>query len=57
MKIPYTHSGVLASSLAMNKIMSKTIFSNLGYKTAEYIVVSKADIQNDNWKEIKKKFL
>ena len=52
MKIPYTHSGVLASSLAMNKIISKVIFNKLGYKTADYVVVSKADIQNDNWKEI-----
>ena len=26
-KIPYTHSGVIASSLAMNKVISKKIFT------------------------------
>ncbi|MAR79447.1 MAG: D-alanine--D-alanine ligase [Rhodospirillaceae bacterium] len=29
-KIPYTHSGVLASSLAMNKVYSKKIFESVG---------------------------
>ena len=30
LKIPYTHSGVLASALAMNKVISKKIFKALG---------------------------
>ncbi len=30
LKIPYTHSGVLASALAMNKVLSKKIFKALG---------------------------
>ena len=30
LKIPYTHSGVMTSSLCMNKIMSKRIFKSLG---------------------------
>ena len=30
LKIPYTHSGVLASALAMNKVISKKIFEALG---------------------------
>ena len=29
-KIPYTHSGVLSSSLAMNKVYSKKIFESVG---------------------------
>lgn len=32
LKIPYTHSGVLASSIAMNKIVSKKIYKSLGVK-------------------------
>ena len=32
LKIPYTHSGVLASSLAMNKVISKKIFQSLGVR-------------------------
>ncbi len=32
LKIPYTHSGVLSSSIAMNKIVSKTFYKSLGVK-------------------------
>ena len=32
LKIPYTHSGVLASSIAMNKIVSKYFYKALGVK-------------------------
>ena len=52
MQIPYTHSGRLASAIAMNKAVCKTIFNDIGIKTAKGIVVSKSEIQNDNWKEI-----
>lgn len=34
MRLPYTHSGVLASSLAMNKAMSKTVLSAAGVPVA-----------------------
>lgn len=33
LKIPYTHSGVLASSISMNKKISKIYFKNLGIET------------------------
>jgi len=39
-KIPYTHSGVLASSLAMNKAISKKIFIKNKIKTPKYIKYS-----------------
>jgi len=39
-KIPYTHSGVLASSLAMDKAISKKIFINNKIKTPKYIKYS-----------------
>ncbi len=46
--IPYTHSGVLASSLAMDKVMAKKIFSLAGIKTAEQVIIStKDDIKVD----------
>ena len=34
LKIPYTHSGVLASALAMDKMLSKTIFAKAGLHVA-----------------------
>ncbi len=40
LKIPYTHSGVLASSVAMHKEMSKTIFRSVGIPVAEGKLVS-----------------
>ena len=39
MGIPYTGSGVLASALAMNKAMTKKIFTNEGIPTPPFIVL------------------
>ena len=36
--IPYTHSGLLASALAMNKPMSKRLFAAAGLNVAEQII-------------------
>lgn len=44
MQIPYTHSGVLASALAMYKPMAKPHFAAAGIPVAEGAVVSKADM-------------
>ena len=41
--IPYTHSGVLASSIALDKILSQKIFASSGIKCPKRIVVSKGD--------------
>ncbi len=55
-KIPYTHSGVIASSLAMDKEISKKIFIKNKIKTPKFIVHS-YDISASNLiKKIKKKF-
>jgi D-alanine-D-alanine ligase len=35
MGIPYTHSGVLASSLAMNKAMAKRLFASAGLRSPQ----------------------
>ncbi len=40
-KIPYTHSGVLPSMNAMNKIISKKIFIKNKIKTPLYVVIKK----------------
>ena len=46
MRIPYTHSGVLASALAMNKEKSKHIFRAAGLPVAESLMVSLEDAAN-----------
>ena len=35
MGIPYTHSGVLASSVAMNKAMAKRLFASVGLRSPD----------------------
>lgn len=44
MKIPYTHSGVLASALAMNKEKAKAVFFAAGVPTAEHNILAIDDI-------------
>lgn len=41
--IPYTHSAVLASSIALDKILSQKIFISSGIKCPKRVVVSKND--------------
>jgi D-alanine-D-alanine ligase len=54
-KIPYTHSGVIASSLAMDKIISKKIFIKNKIKTPKYIKYSHEENNFDLIKNIEKK--
>ncbi len=42
--IPYTHSGVLASALAMNKPMAKMLFEAADIRCAEHVVAPRADV-------------
>lgn len=44
LQIPYTHSGRMASALAMNKVMAKKIFRMAGLPLAEERVVTKRHI-------------
>jgi len=44
MGIPYTHSGVLASSLAMNKSMAKRLFASAGLRCAEGVVTTVTEL-------------
>ena len=55
-KIPYTHSGVIASAIAMDKEISKKIFIKNKIKTPNFITYS-YDISGSNLiKKIKKNF-
>ncbi len=48
LRIPYTHSGVFASSLAFSKMHSKVWFAANNIKIAKSIIINKSDnIQND----------
>jgi len=42
--IPYTHSGLLASAIAMDKPMSKRLFEKAGISVADHIIASREDI-------------
>ena len=42
--IPYTHSGLLASALAMDKPMAKRLFAAAGIPVAEHMIVHRDDV-------------
>lgn len=44
LRIPYTHSGLLASALAMHKAMAKQLFADAGIACAEHRIVSAAEL-------------
>ena len=46
MGIPYTGSGVMASSMAMDKVMTKRVWLAEGLPTPRYVLVDKADIHH-----------
>ncbi len=57
LRIPYTHSGVISSFNAMNKIISKEIFIKNKIKTPNFFVLSKSEFNINKIKKnlIKKK--
>jgi len=42
--IPYTHSGLLASALAMDKPMAKRLFKAAGIPVADHVIASQSEI-------------
>ena len=48
--IKYTHSGVMASAIAMNKAISKHIFQSLNVDTPKGYVISREDVLENNIK-------
>ena len=53
LKIPYTHSGVFASGLAMDKELSRLIFKKNKIKVPKYFILQKG--YEDNLKKKNKK--
>jgi D-alanine-D-alanine ligase len=47
MRIPYTGSGVMASSIAMDKVMTKRIWDAAGLPTPRYVVLGPAQQQRE----------
>ena len=45
-KIPYTHSGVISSSLAMDKVISRAIFKKNKIKVPKYFLLQKGHKEN-----------
>ncbi len=45
LKIPYTHSGVLSSALAMDKARSKDVYRTVGLPVVESILAARAEIE------------
>ena len=45
LRIPYTHSGVLASALAMDKVRAKEVFAAAGLPVAEGRLVAREEIE------------
>jgi len=45
LRIPYTHSGVLASALAMDKARAKQVFAAEGLPVVESLIADAADVQ------------
>src|SRR5690606_9991239 len=44
LRIPYTHSGVLASALAMDKHQAKIMFKAAGIPVTDHLIATRADI-------------
>lgn len=44
LEVPYTHSGLLASALAMDKPMAKRLFAEAGIPVAEHVVVTREQV-------------
>ena len=52
LRIPYTHSGVISSHNAMNKIISKEIFKQHKIQSPKYFVIKKNDFKNIRLKNL-----
>lgn len=48
MQIPYTHSGVLASALAMDKHQASIIFKAAGIPVAEHLIAPRAEVAREH---------
>ena len=44
LKVPYTHSGVLASALAMNKHQAKILFKAAGIPVTDHVIADRSEV-------------
>ena len=52
LKIPYTHSGVISSYNAMNKVNSKMLFLKNKIKTPKFVAISRSEFNKNTIKKI-----
>ena len=52
LKIPYTHSGVISSFNAMNKLISKKIFIKNEIKTPKFFTIKKSEHKKKNFQKL-----
>lgn len=52
MGIPFTGSGVEASSLAMDKLLSKQLWCGIGLPTPDFRVLTDALVSDDDWQSV-----
>ncbi len=52
LKIPYTHSGVISSFNAMNKLISKKIFIKNEIKTPKFFTIKKSEYKKKNFQKL-----
>ena len=55
LRIPYTHSGVISSMNAMDKVISKKIFKKNKILTPKYFVLKKNEFNKKKFKKLLKK--
>ena len=48
LNIPYTHSGLLASALAMDKVMAKRIFQMAGIPVADHVIATSDEVSSSH---------
>ncbi|MTH97926.1 D-alanine--D-alanine ligase [Roseibium sp. RKSG952] len=48
MNIPYTHSGVMGSALAMNKVKAKAVMAAAGIPVTDHVVVNRFDMTREH---------
>ncbi|MEM9098616.1 MAG: D-alanine--D-alanine ligase [Pseudomonadota bacterium] len=48
LKIPYTHSGVLASALAMDKPRTKAVYASHGLPVVDSLLASREEVERDH---------
>lgn len=50
LQIPYTHSGIVASALCMDKVLTRKITSTVGVKFPEYAILKKGEDEQNKQK-------